>query len=61
MKEIKVVGSGIVITVENSDDMYKVFSYLHSCETLELDGKIYPRDSRSGYTRGYWAKYMGEQ
>lgn len=60
MKVITVPETGIRIGVTNAEEMFRVFYRLHPYWDLEVDGKLYPASTESGYTRNYFERFFEE-
>lgn len=60
MRIITVPETGIRIGVTNAEEMYSIFSRLHSWWDLEVNGKLYPASTENGYTRNYFKQFFTE-
>jgi len=60
MKVITVPETGIRIGVTNAEEMHSIFFRLNSWWDLEVDGKLYPASTESGYTRNYFERFFAE-
>lgn len=58
MHIITIPETGIRIGVTNAEEAYLIFFRLHPVHDLELDGKLYPADSKVGYTRSYFEQFF---
>lgn len=56
MKIITIPETSIRIGVETAEEMYLIFFRLHPVHDLVVDGELYPCDTHTGYTRGYFKK-----
>ena len=57
---MKVLDTGIVITVSTTDELFTVFCRLYTWMNISINGDIYSYNSRKPvhYTRSYFNKYF---
>lgn len=60
MKLITIPETSIRIGVETAEEMYLIFFRLHPVHDLMVDGKLFPHDANTSYTRDYF-KQMFER